>query len=157
MTTPANGNPSPGVPTPPSEGSPGTDPSGQPPDSSAGDSGPDTGAQETFPASYVRELRTESAGYRTRAQHADALAHRLVTELARATGRMADPTDLPYDDSLLGADGFPDPEKVTAAVDDLIACKPHLADRRPRGSIDQGPRNGTDDVDLAQILRARAG
>jgi len=46
---------------------------------------------------------------------------------------------------------------VATAVDDLIARKPHLADRRPRGSIDQGVRNGAEDVDLAGILRARAG
>ena len=157
MTTPTNGNPPPDAPTPPSEGSPGTDPSGTPDSGSAGGSGPDTGAQESFPASYVRELRTESAGYRTRAQHADALAHRLVTEIARSTGRMADPSDLPYDGSLLGEDGFPDPERVATAVDDLIARKPHLADRRPRGSVDQGVRNGAEDVDLAGILRARAG
>ena len=77
---------------------------------------------ETFPRSYVEELRQENGKYRQRAQRADDLARRLHTELVRATGKLADPEDLPFDDSHLD-----DPDALAAAVDDLLARKPHLA------------------------------
>lgn len=92
-----------------------------------------------------------------KAQRADSLAAALVTELARATGKLADATDLPFAEALL-VDGMPDPEKVAEAVEDLLARKPHLGDRRPTGSVDQGARAGADNVsDLGAILRMRAG
>lgn len=84
---------------------------------------------------------------------ADTLARRLHTELVRATGRLADPTDLPFDETHLE-----DPEVLAAAVDDLISRKPHLAARRPTGDIGQGATNSTSTgVDLAAILRGQAG
>lgn len=50
---------------------------------------------ETFPASVVRDLRKESAGYRERAKgaeaRADELARKLHLELVRGTARLADP------------------------------------------------------------------
>jgi len=52
------------------------------------------GDADTFPRSYVVKLRTENAQYRERARSADTYAERLHTELVRATGRLADPTDL---------------------------------------------------------------
>ena len=55
---------------------------------------------ETFPREYVEQLRNENARYRQRAQQADELAHRLHVELARATGRLADPTDLPFEEQV---------------------------------------------------------
>ena len=112
----------------------------------------------TFPSEYVKELRSESAGWRTKAQRADKLSQLLVTEIARSTGRMADPRDLAFSDELL-TDGVPDSEKVTAAIDKLLAERPHLADRRPRGSVDQGARGSSDASvsDLGAILRSRAG
>ena len=58
---------------------------------------PDAEAEpETFPRSYVEELRQENGKYRQRAQKADTYAQRLHTELVRATGKLADPTDLPF-------------------------------------------------------------
>lgn len=45
---------------------------------------------------------------------------------ARAAGKLADPTDLPFDESHLDDLGA-----LRAAVDDLIARKPNLASRRP--------------------------
>ena len=54
---------------------------------------------DTFPRSYVEKLRAESARYRERARNADAYAERLHTELVRATGRLADPTDVPFDEN----------------------------------------------------------
>lgn len=109
-------------------------------------------APETFPREYVQKLRDESAKYRTRAQRADDLAHRLHTALTAATGKLADPSDLPYSE-----DHLEDPEALTAAVDALLAAKPHLAARRPRGNVGQGNVSSqADTVDLAGILRSRA-
>lgn len=107
---------------------------------------------ETFPRAYVEELRTENGRYRQRAQQADAYAQRLHTELVRATGRLADPTDLPFvEDHLVDAD------KMVAAIDELLAQKPHLAARRPSGDIGLGQgRAPSANVDLAAILRGSA-
>lgn len=107
---------------------------------------------ETFPREYVEKLRQENGKYRQRAGEADSLANRLHVELVRATGRLADPTDLPFD-----ADHLADTDKMVAAIEDLLTRKPHLATRRPLGEIGQGatPSGGT--VDLAAILRGKAG
>ncbi|UYG15633.1 hypothetical protein BRM3_08215 [Brachybacterium huguangmaarense] len=107
---------------------------------------------ETFPREYVEKLRQENGRYRQRAQEADDLAHRLHVQLVKATGRLADPEDLPFAD-----DHLDDPAKLQSAVDDLLARKPHLASRRPRGDVGQGQMSdshGT--VDLAALLRSRA-
>ena len=88
---------------------------------------------ETFPRSYVEELRQENGKYRQRAQKGDAYAQRLHAELVRATGKLADPTDLPFDEAHLD-----DANALTAAVDELLTRKPHLASRRPTGEIGQG-------------------
>jgi hypothetical protein len=106
---------------------------------------------ETFPRSYVEELRQENGKYRQRAQKAETYAQRLHTELVRATGKLADPTDLPFDESHLE-----DVDKLTSAIDDLLQRKPHLASRRPTGEIGQGPTPSAGKVDLAAILRQRA-
>lgn len=96
---------------------------------------PESDEPDTFPRSYVEDLRQENGKYRQRAQQADAYAQRLHTELVRATGRLADPTDLPFDDEHLH-----DADKLAGAIDELIASKPHLASRRPTGDIGQGDR-----------------
>jgi hypothetical protein len=107
---------------------------------------------DTFPRSYVERLRRESAGYRERAQIADTYAKRLHLELVRATGELADPTDLEFNEEHLD-----DPDALAAAVDDLLTRKPHLASRRPVGDIGQGAVSGSAaSVDLAAILRQRA-
>jgi len=106
---------------------------------------------ETFPAEYVRKLRDESARHRTRAQRADDLAARLHTAMVAATGRLADPSDLPFEESHVDDD-----EALTAAIDELLTRKPHLASRRPSGDVGQGASPSGDTVDLAGMLRARA-
>ncbi|MFC5999346.1 hypothetical protein ACFP6A_11535 [Quadrisphaera sp. GCM10027208] len=112
---------------------------------------PETTEPEVFPREYVQQLRDEAAKYRTRAQRADDLAAALWTTRVAATGRLADPTDLP-----MPADTDPlDSEAVTAAIDELLARKPHLASRRPRGDVGQGTTSAAT-VDLAGLLRARA-
>lgn len=111
-----------------------------------------TGAEdETFPRSYVERLRSENAKYRQRAQRADELGERLHRELVARTGRLADPSDLEYDPEHLD-----DPEALTAAVDALLEAKPHLASRKPTGSIGQGVSVTGGSVDLAGLLRSRA-
>lgn len=106
---------------------------------------------ETFPREYVEKLRTENGKYRQRAGEADALATRLHTELVRATGRLADPTDLPFD-----ADHIADAGKMVAAIDALLETKPHLASRRPTGDIGQGNRGqGGGSFSLLQMLKDR--
>jgi hypothetical protein len=107
---------------------------------------------DTFPREYVEKLRDENAKYRQRAQRADTLAQRLHEALVTATGRLQDPTDLAFDESHLD-----DPEALQAAIEDLLARKPHLASRRPLGDIGQGPKTGdAGEVDLAALLRSRA-
>lgn len=111
----------------------------------------DTPEPETFPAAYVRELRQENARYRTRAQDADALAQRLHASLVAATGRLVDPSDLPFDGVHLT-----DEAALTAAVDALLERKPRLASRTPRGDVGQGVTGTGETVDLAGILRGLA-
>lgn len=107
----------------------------------------------TFSRTYVEKLRRENAGYRERANRADELATRLHTALVAATGRMADPTDLPYE-----ATHLDDEDALTTAIDELLAKKPHLATRRPFGDVGQGRRGAASEapVNLADILRSRA-
>lgn len=107
---------------------------------------------DTFPRHYVEELRQENGRYRQRAQRADAYAQRLHVELVRASGRLADPTDLAFDEAHLD-----DSDALAAAVDELLTSKPHLAARRPVGDIGQGATQSGGTVDLAAILRQRAG
>ncbi len=112
----------------------------------------ETEEPDTFPRSYVEELRQENGRYRQRAQRADDLAAALWTARVTATGRLADPTDLP-----LPEDADPlDADAVSAAVDDLLNRKPHLASRRPRGDVGQGVGGSSTSTDLAGILRSRA-
>lgn len=113
---------------------------------------------ETFPRSYVEALRAENARYRTKAKHADDLMAGLTTAYAEQTGRLADPTDLPVSDDLLDDVGLPDRSKVIAAVDELLAKKPHLASTRVTGDVGQGTRGETGAmVSLTDLLRAGAG
>ena len=106
---------------------------------------------ETFPREYVEKLRDENAKYRQRAGLADDLAKRLHLELVKGTGRLADPTDLPFDDAHLS-----DPDALTAAVEALLAAKPHLASRKPSGDIGQGATATADSFSLAGMLRSGA-
>jgi hypothetical protein len=89
---------------------------------------------DTFPRSYVVKLRSENARYRERARNADAYAKRLHVELVRATGKLADPSDLETSE-----DHLDDPDALAAAIDDLLARKPHLASRRPTGERGRVP------------------
>ncbi|MGI5951825.1 MAG: hypothetical protein ACOX61_08275 [Brooklawnia sp.] len=108
-------------------------------------------ATDTFPREYVEQLRREAAEARVRAKRADDLAQALFVSRVAATGRLADPNDLPYDEAILD-----DPAKLDAAIDELLDAHPHYATRTPRGDIGQGPTPEPAGVDLAAILRAGA-
>ena len=109
-------------------------------------------APETFPREYVEKLRQEAADARVKAKKADELAQALFVARVAATGRLAEPTDLPFNADLLD-----DAQQLTAAIDALLDAKPHLANRTPRGNIGQGPTGAdTGTVDLAALLRAGA-
>ena len=112
---------------------------------------PDDADPETFPKEYVVKLRDEAAKYRQRAADRDTLAERLHGALVAATGRLADPSDIAFDDSHID-----DPEALTAAIDDLLTRKPHLATRKPSGDVGQGATGTADPVDLAGLLRRNA-
>ncbi len=120
----------------------------------AADAAPDEA--ETFTREYVQKLRVEAAGHRVKAKRADALAARLVTAQAALTGKLADPTDLPFTEDLFDDDGLVDDTKVQAAVEDLIKRKPHLAARRPSGDVGQGARPEVPEVGLGALLRRGA-
>ncbi len=111
---------------------------------------------ETFDREYVQKLRDEAAGHRVKAKRTDALNARLATAQAALTGKLADPTDLPFTDDLLDDDGLVDEDKVHAAVEDLVQRKPHLAARRPTGNVGQGARPETPEIGLAAMLRRGA-
>lgn len=106
---------------------------------------------ETFPRSVVEELRTENAANRVKAKRVDTLSNRLHTALVDGTGRLADASDLPFDEAHLE-----DADAMNAAITELLERKPHLASRKPRGDVGQGATTSTGTVDLAALLRARA-
>lgn len=107
--------------------------------------------QDMFPRDVVEKLRRENAAARTKAKDRDALAQRLHRVLVEQTGRLADPTDLPFDEAHLT-----DPDALTAAIDELLTRKPHLAARTFHGNIGQGATTDPASIDLATILRHNA-
>lgn len=120
-------------------------------DADADDQGDSDEDGDSFPRAYVEKLRAQNARYRDRAKQADTYAARLHAELVKATGRLADPSDLEFDETHLD-----DPDTLTAAVDDLLASKPHLASRKPVGDIGQGQRGASSEsVSLLDILKQR--
>lgn len=108
-----------------------------------------------FSRDYVEKLRKESARHRTSAREAaEALAplqERLHGALVGATGRLADPSDLPFD-----AAHLEDEQALTAAIDTLLEAKPHLAPRRVSGDVGQGLGGPNTGVDIGGMLRSRA-
>ena len=127
---------------------PGSQTEGREPGTADGETEPEP---ETFPREYVAKLRDESAKYRQRAAKSDELAQRLHTALVSATGRLADPSDLPYDEANLD-----DAEALERAISELLSRKPHLASRRVAGDVGQGALGGSGGVSLAGLLRAGA-
>ncbi|KXO98623.1 hypothetical protein [Tsukamurella pseudospumae] len=107
---------------------------------------------DTFPRTYVEQLRQENGKYRQDARdaaaRADGLAQRLHTALVAATGKLADPTDLPFDTAHLEDDGV----RLAQAIDDLLSSKPHLAARKVSGDVGQG-RNSPSSFSLLDAMK----
>ncbi|MDN6658959.1 MAG: hypothetical protein L0L18_08095 [Acidipropionibacterium jensenii] len=119
-------------------------------DSSQGHDDPGSDEQDTFDRTYVEKLRKESAKYREKAKRTEALERRLHHALVAADGRLADPDDLPFDETHLD-----DPEALAAAVTALVKAKPGLKAQKFTGSIGAGDR-GTPKkapVDLISLMR----
>ncbi|WP_447643362.1 hypothetical protein [Nocardioides zeae] len=110
------------------------------------------GTEETFPREYVESLRQEAAKHRTEAKEAresiEPLQQRLHGLLVAGTGRLADPSDLPFD-----AGHLADEEAMTAAIDALLEAKPHLASRRVVGDAGQGAGQPTSEFSLVELMR----
>lgn len=130
-------------------------------DNDSGES--DRGSEpDTFPRSYVEQLRRESAGYRDKAKqaaeeadqanaYAEGFMRRLHTALVAATGKLADPADLEFD-----AEHLMDEDNLNAAIDALIADKPYLKARRVAGDVGQGNRGEAAGFSLLDVLKSRA-
>lgn len=155
------GTTAPEAPTDAQDGAQDHEDGGQQPDDDAQqdhedhEDGEDDDAQDdadTFPRSYVEKLRRENAEQRAKAKNAEDLAAALWSERVKATGRLADATDLPLPE---GVDPM-DPEAVDTAVADLLGRKPHLAARVPRGNAGQGYQPEGATYSLGAALRARA-
>ena len=97
-------------------------------------------APETFSADYVRDLREEAAAHRVKAKRVDEANARLVAAYAAQDGRLVDVEALPMSEDMLDDEGLVDPEKVAAAIGDLITAKPYLASRKPTTPLPQGVR-----------------
>lgn len=97
------------------------------------DSGSAERESETFSRAYVEGLRQENGKYRQRAQNAE---KRLLTELVRATGKLADPSDF----ADFNSDYLDNPDSLHAAIDELLETKPHLKARKVSGDVGQGNR-----------------
>lgn len=101
---------------------------------------------------HLTEVRREAAGYRKRLRETETQLQQVQAELfharVAATGKLADPSDMPVDVELL-AGGLDD------AIDELLQAKPHLK-ARSFGDIRQGERGERAAVSLADILRTNA-
>lgn len=101
----------------------------------------------------LAKVRREAKNLRDRAKTAEARVDELSRELfalkVSALDKLADATDLAYDPELL------DDDKLTEAVDVLLAAKPHMAKpRKPNGSVGQGQRgNDIGPMDFSSLLR----
>jgi hypothetical protein len=124
-----------------------------------GATGDDLGDAETFPRSYVEQLRKENAEQRQRAKNADKLRDDLLTGAIQGitNGIIFDPTDLPVEPEFWDEEtDRPNYERIRDAAVALAERKPYLA--RARGRVGQGrqpePETG---VSLHDIMRRAAG
>ncbi len=116
--------------------------------------------EATFDAQYVARLRSEAAQRRREVKAAEERISTMAAELEvfresafkRALvdvnvgqrRRLVDTNDLlTFTDrsELVDDDGRPDPAKITAAIEGLIATKPHLA--MPTGTVTRGVQGGS--------------
>lgn len=102
----------------------------------------------------LQRARRDAAKYRRRLRDTESrlesLQRELFTAKVRATGRLADPTDMPFDPELLDSD-----DGLTEAIDALTEAKPHLK-ARAFGDIGQREVDSRPAVSIGSILRANA-
>lgn len=105
----------------------------------------------------VRALRDELAKRRIKAREQVTQANqRLASAFIQADGRLIDSEALMVTDDLVGADGLVDGEKVTEAIDALLAAKPYLSAMKPSSPIVQGVQpQAPDDSGLFTFIRER--
>jgi hypothetical protein len=109
-----------------------------------------------FDAAYVKELREENAAHRVKAKRVDDANARLVASYVDQDGRVVADDVLPYSDDLLDEHGLVDRERVTAALDELLALKPYLRSRRPTNPLPQGVREDVpEEVGLFGLMTGR--
>lgn len=110
----------------------------------------------TFTAEYVKQLRDESAAYRTKAKRVTDANARLTAAYAAQDGRLVDVEALTYSEDLLDDDGLVDRDRVAAAVSALITAKPYMARRTPITPIPQGVRDeAPEEVSLFGLMRGQ--
>lgn len=103
-------------------------------------------------AEYVKKLREEAAAQHLNPKRADDDTRKVFQLRVAATGRLADPTDLAFDEALLE-----DSEALTGAIDDLLAAEPITASAASVGSVGQGAvGDASHNADRAGTLRSRA-
>lgn len=107
------------------------------------------GEPDTFDRAYVQKLRKEAAKYRDKAKRAEELEQRLHQALVAQDGRLADPSDLPFDETHLD-----DPDALAAAIAKLIARKPGLKAQKLSGDVGAGKRSSKkSNTDLLSIMK----
>ena len=117
----------------------------------ADESSTDEAEPDTFPREVVEKLRQENGKYRQRAQQADTYATGCTPNLSGPqAGWPIRPTSSSTKNTSMILTPWP------AAVDDLLARKPHLASRKPTGDIGQGQRGAeSEPFSLLELLKER--
>ena len=123
---------------------------------------PAAGEEETFPRSFVEQLRRESAEHRTLAKRADDMEARLLSAVARrgdpryprgSRGRVAGSRG----ERVAQRGRASRPREGSRRRRGAGCLEPHLAKRRLLGDIDQGARPESSQApNLAGMLRERA-
>lgn len=102
-------------------------------------------------AADLSKLRREAAAWRTKYRAAEAevdtLRREVFTARVKATGRLADASDMEFDAELLD-----DKDALDTAIDELLSAKPHLK-ARSFGNVGQSERPATNTVSLGELLR----
>ena len=142
----------------------GTEPAAEPADDGTEDGPEDDGTEpadddteqddDGSDSTPLQRARRDAAKYRRRLRDTESrlesLQRELFTARVRATGRLADPTDMPFDPELLDSD-----DGLTEAIDALTEAKPHLK-ARAFGDIGQREVDSRPAVSIGSILRANA-
>lgn len=116
---------------------------------------------DTFDRAYVEKLRAEAAEHRTKARDAQAALeasearYRALAVEHAATGVLARPDALEWQENWTGDDGSADLDAIRAAATEYAHQYPHAA--VVAGDVGQGFKDSaTTSVDIAGMLRANA-